>query len=59
MSLPGIKEAQLKGRKRKRPPGILSKLNIVKTTPNFACSFVYVCLTLPGISFAVVWSLSP
>ena len=49
----------LKGRKRKRPPGILSKLNIVKTTPNFACSFVYVCLTLPGISFAVVWSLSP
>ena len=31
----------MKGPVEKRHIGIFAKLNIVKTTPNFACKFVY------------------
>ena len=38
-----ISEEQLKGSVEKRPYRFLAKMKIVKTTPNFACEFVYVC----------------
>ena len=38
----GSKE-QLKARGQDAQIKFLAKLNIVKTTPNFACEFVYVC----------------
>ena len=35
--------SQLKARGQDAQIKFLAKLNIVKTTPNFACEFVYVC----------------
>ena len=41
----------MKGRGQERPLDFLLKSNVAKTSPNFACQFVYMCRELPCTYF--------